>query len=1165
MADRELRLRMIFEAMDKATGPMRSVGTGAKAMANQLKASTDELRRLDQTQKQITGFRTLKMQSVETGRALKAAEERTAALAREMAAAGTPTKKLAADFERAKRDAAALKNTFGEQQTRLQSLRNELSQSGVSTSNLASDQAKLRADMARATAEIDEQKAALEQLSDREKKVAAGREAMDKTQARAANMAVGGAAAVGAGMAIGAPLVAATQEAITFESKMIDVKKVMNDVSPAQLTKIESGLLAMSAQGPIAAAGLAQIAAEGARAGIAANDLLGFTEGAMKMAAAFDITAEEAGAMMATWKTGLELTIPQIQLLGDKVNALTNTYGGNAAEVTKMITAVGPLGKIGGVASGEMAAMAQLMNSVGVQADVGATGIKNMILRLNAGAAATKEQNKAFTALGLDAEKMAKTMQVDARGGILSVLDALNKLPKEQQMSTLTQLFGSESVAAIAPMLGSLDQLKSNFNLVGDAQKYTGSMNAEFATAMSKTENQIASAGGAVGSLGISVGQHLLPMVQVATGFIKNMAVGLTDWAGKHPALVKGIALTVGVIAALLVVVGGLAIGIAAVMGPFALLRYSLILSRGQFAAMKTTMTGIPGRLTAIKGAASGAATWLRTAGAAALTAGKRALVGAAHWARQGAAFVAGKAVAMTGALRTAGAAALTSGRRALIATGSWLKMAAGFVVGKIAGAARALMAVGKAALFMGRAFLLNPVTLIITAIAVGAYLIYRYWDQIVPFFTGLWARAKQIFSAAWEGIKSLFFKYHPAGLIYTHWGSITAWFGKLWSGVKAVLSTAWAGIKSLFFNYHPAGLIYTHWGAITAWFGALWEGVKAVLSAGWEGIKSLFFNYHPAGLIYTHWGSITSWFANLWAKVRSVFSNAWTAIKSLVGTWPATMVSIGTRIVNAIADGIRAAPGAVYAALKSVIFGGINAARSLIGLGPMGGGASPPKVAAPKLAGARARGGPVQAGKSYLVGEEGPEIFTAHATGRIIPNDKLRAAIPPAAAIAAGGGGTPDATVINRPMADVPLNQRPLSPRANGALPRAANDTAPSWARAAAVGVALAGLAVQPLAAQPLAATAQAAKVQGDRAQSFDAPPFTAPSFDPPQVTGRSRTTPIQPAPNYTIQIHVDGHAGDGEDLAEQIAAAVEKAMAKVERDRAATTRSAFDDEDYA
>mgnify|MGYP003654098146 CR=1 FL=1 len=42
---------------------------------------------------------------------------------------------------------------------------------------------------------------------------------------------------------------------------------------------------------------------------------------------------------------------------------------------------------------------------------------------------------------------------------------------------------------------------------------------------------------------------------------------------------------------------------------------------------------------------------------------------------------------------------------------------------------------------------------------------------------------------------------------------------------------------------------------------------------------------------------------------------------------------------------------------------------------------------------GARAEGGPVSAGKPYLVGEKGPELFVPGASGGIVPNDQLAGA----------------------------------------------------------------------------------------------------------------------------------------------------------------------------
>jgi hypothetical protein len=44
----------------------------------------------------------------------------------------------------------------------------------------------------------------------------------------------------------------------------------------------------------------------------------------------------------------------------------------------------------------------------------------------------------------------------------------------------------------------------------------------------------------------------------------------------------------------------------------------------------------------------------------------------------------------------------------------------------------------------------------------------------------------------------------------------------------------------------------------------------------------------------------------------------------------------------------------------------------------------------ATQLAGPRAAGGPVDAGSSYLVGENGPEIFTPRTSGAIVPNSQL-------------------------------------------------------------------------------------------------------------------------------------------------------------------------------
>lgn len=60
--------------------------------------------------------------------------------------------------------------------------------------------------------------------------------------------------------------------------------------------------------------------------------------------------------------------------------------------------------------------------------------------------------------------------------------------------------------------------------------------------------------------------------------------------------------------------------------------------------------------------------------------------------------------------------------------------------------------------------------------------------------------------------------------------------------------------------------------------------------------------------------------------------------------------------------------------------------------LGPAGGvGAG----AAATIAQPRANGGPVQPNRSFVVGENGPELFVPDRPGNIVPNDQMRAAEP--------------------------------------------------------------------------------------------------------------------------------------------------------------------------
>ena len=338
-----------------------------------------------------------------------------------------------------------------------------------------------------------------------------------------------------AGMAYSVAQVA--DAAVKFESSMADVRKVVDFDSPEQFKQMGKDILDLSTRIPMAAEGLAQIVAAGGQSGIARDELLGFAESAAKMGVAFDITAEQAGDMMAKWRTAFKMGQSDVVKLADKINFLGNTTAASAPLISDVVTRIGPLGSVGGVASGEIAALGASLVGSGVTSEIAATGIKNLILALVSGESATKSQNEAFAALGLNAVDMAKYMQKDARGAILSVLEAVQRLDKEQQASVMTELFGKESISAIAPLLSNLDALKTNFDAVSDASKYAGSMEKEFQTRAETTANAMELMNNSIYRTKVAIGQGLLPAIAPVASVVADAATAVGNFATEYPNL----------------------------------------------------------------------------------------------------------------------------------------------------------------------------------------------------------------------------------------------------------------------------------------------------------------------------------------------------------------------------------------------------------------------------------------------------------------------------------------------------------------------------------------------------------------------------------------------------------------------------------------------------
>jgi hypothetical protein len=254
-----------------------------------------------------------------------------------------------------------------------------------------------------------------------------------------------------------------------------------------------------------------------------------------------------------------------------------------------------------------------------------------------------------------------------------------------------------------------------------------GVLDQDWAKRMGSSKEQLKELRNNLTDIGISVGNALLPAIVDVSRAVVPLMRSFSAWAQQNPELIRGV---VGL-------VGGLLLGKMAFIG----VAYGANLVMSPFVAMTRTITTLSAKWTLLQGMWQ-MGKFTRTV------------------ARYGGLFLRGLTTALGAPLM-------------MIARG-------GLFLGKILGGTLlfGLKLAGQAILWLGRALMMNPIGLLITGIALGAYLIYRYWTPIKTFFTGLWDEVKTGFSGGLSGIVGLLANFSPLGLVYRAFAGVMSYFG---------------------------------------------------------------------------------------------------------------------------------------------------------------------------------------------------------------------------------------------------------------------------------------------------------------------------------------------------------------------------------------------------
>lgn len=409
---------------------------------------------------------------------------------------------------------------------------------------------------------------------------------------------------------IARPFQAAITEAIGFESAMADVTKVLGDDMPADF---DQTLLTMSREIPIAAEGLAAIAASGGQLGVAAGDIAEFTEITAQMSTAFDMNADQAGQSIAKLMTVMNLnTMDEVRQVGDLFNHLSDNSGATAAALVDVATRTGGIARTFGLANNEAAALSASFIEMAPSPEIAATAINSLLPALQTATGQTPAFREALESIGISAGDMVAMIESDAMGGLTTFLDSLGALDSTARANVIRDMFGTGSDAALINTLaGDTSILADNLLTVADASDFGGSMMREFENRSATTANQIQLLRNNLSEVAITVGGALLPAVNSIVEGLKPLITGFADFAAANPKITAiGVAIA-GVVAAIgpLVWIVGSIISAAGAIATFVTGFSALFAMGGALAALGPPLVMAAGAIGAIVSALAGAAT----------------------------------------------------------------------------------------------------------------------------------------------------------------------------------------------------------------------------------------------------------------------------------------------------------------------------------------------------------------------------------------------------------------------------------------------------------------------------------------------------------------------------------------------------------------------------
>lgn len=423
---------------------------------------------------------------------------------------------------------------------------------------------------------MDKQKTAAERIANRKNAISNASDMAGRIQGVAAKGMAGG-------VALGGLTAKAVSAGMSEEDAMLGVirqvqglKNADNSLNHAEIAKIRSEIQGLSNELPVATTKIMEMYEAGARMNVPREELAQYVKTAAAAATAFDADdmgglAENLGRINANFK----LTAEQGRELADVINYLDdNAISSGAAIIDYMNRVSGSMG-LAKISEKNVAALGSTLLSQGVDDSTAAGAVSALFTRLST-APDMKPVREALKDIGLDAKTVQKGMVEDANATVMQIVEAVKKMPKEEQAGILKGLAGGEYNKVFAGLISNTEEWRRQMELA-NSQDAIGSMAREFETRMGAMSSKWQVFKNQLFNAEAGAGQALFGMLSGLMTTVGGWLNAITQWTAANPQLAAGIMKVVAVGSMLLVGLSGLALVVSTLLVPMVMAKFAIL------------------------------------------------------------------------------------------------------------------------------------------------------------------------------------------------------------------------------------------------------------------------------------------------------------------------------------------------------------------------------------------------------------------------------------------------------------------------------------------------------------------------------------------------------------------------------------------------------------